>query len=94
MIIDPFYIILTLSTCFFTIICAILAIITSLWAVISVKSLENSTHKLEYVPIDPKWAASDKEIEDLNEQSELDFPGIDDHDELSDQDRLNLNKLI
>jgi exopolysaccharide biosynthesis protein len=78
---------LTIST-----ICAIISVCLSIKALIMVQAMKESTHNLEYVPIDPKWASSDKEISEFNEKSESELPDIDD-DELNPAD-IDFNKMI
>lgn len=59
---------------------------------ITVKAMERSTHRLEYVPIDPNWGSTEKEINEINEASELEYPDLDDDDK-SPID-IDLNKMI
>jgi hypothetical protein len=84
--------IILISSCFISTLCAILALILSIYTQIEFRSSEKSTHKLEYVPMDPSWGATDKEINEINERSEIEFPDID-TDELGPGE-IDLNKMI
>jgi len=63
-----------------------------LYAVISIKAIEKSTHNIEYVPLDPAWGTSEKDIGEINERSELEFPDLDEDD--LEFDKIDLNKVI
>lgn len=76
----------------FLTICVIIVSIFAISASISVKAIEKSTHSVEYVPLDPKWASTDKEISEINEKSEMEYPEIDE-DELGPSE-IDLNKMI
>lgn len=70
----------------------IIPILLSIRALIKVEALEKSTHNVEYVPLDSKWATSGKEIDELNEKSEMELPPLDD-DEIEESE-IDLNKMI
>ena len=78
----------------FSLICGSIALLLSIFLTIEVKALKKSTHSIEYMPLDPNWASSDKEIEEFNENNKIvdenEDPPID-PDELNDVD---LDKLI
>lgn len=80
---------LTLNT-----ICSIIALILSVFSTIELKALKKSTHSIEYMPVDPQWSSSDKEIMEFNENNKIvdDFedPPMD-QDEL---DKVDLSKMI
>ena len=74
---DQITVILLISACVISTICSTISIIISISALISMKSLEKSTHNVQYVPLDETWSSSDKEIDELNERSELGLTDID-----------------
>lgn len=49
--------------CFISIVTLVLSTI----AIGKVYALEKSTHSVQFVPIDERWAQSDKEVAELNE---------------------------
>lgn len=79
-----FCILFLLTLC---IICGILLTAAVIYLFIKQKAAELSTHKLEYIPIDPNWASSDKEIEELNEQMQADLPDLDSDELMPEQAR-------
>lgn len=73
----------------------IYAIISScalIYLFIWVKSSEKSTHQVEYVPMDPKWASTDEEIAEINEKSEMAIPDLDENDR--DFNDIDLKTMI
>lgn len=89
---DAFFLILNLSLLTIAIICGIIGITLAVQARIEIGALKQSTHNVQYVPLDPNWGSSDKEINELNDKHKSDFPEKD-PDEL-DPYELNLDKMI
>lgn len=89
---NDFYLLLVILLLTFLSFCVIISIILSIYAIISVKAMEKSTHNVEYVPIDPNWASKDEEIAEINEKSEMEFPEVED-DELQPH-QIDLKKMI
>ena len=75
-----------------TFICVILSLVMSINCSIKLIALEKSTHNVEYVPLDSNWATSNKDIDEINEKSEMGLPPLDD-DEIEESD-IDLNKMI
>ncbi|HEY5689539.1 MAG TPA: hypothetical protein VIS27_14635 [Yeosuana sp.] len=59
---------------------------------IELEAFKKSTHNVQYVPLDPNWGSSDKEINELNEKHTSEFAEKD-PDELEPYE-LNLDKMI
>ena len=72
--------------------CAIIGIGLSIYAVIEVKALMKSTHNIQYVPLDEKWASSDKEMEEKLSPLAPEQPEVD-GDEV-DEPELDLRNMI
>ncbi len=89
---DVFMCILILSILTISLICGILAITLGLSAKIEIEAMKRSTHNVQYVPLDPNWGSSDKEINELNEKHRSEFPQKD-PDELEPYE-INLDKMI
>jgi ABC-type lipoprotein release transport system permease subunit len=64
-----------------TFICAIIAIILGVYCLIELKAMKKSTHNIEYIPMDPNFASTDKEIEEVNERAEAEYPDWDIEDQ-------------
>lgn len=73
-----------------SIICGIILTVYVVNLHIKVEAIKNSTHNVEYVPMDPNWGSTDKEIAEINEKSELEMPDIDEPED----DTINLKNLI
>lgn len=84
--------ILTLSLLTTALICAIIGITLGIQAKIEIEAMKRSTHSLQYVPIDPNWGTSDKEVNELNAKNASDLAEKD-PDELEPYE-LNLDKMI
>ena len=67
-----------------------IAVCSIVYLFIELKSLKNSTHNVEYVPLDPNWASSEQDIKDINEKSEISIPD----DEILDEHDIDLSKMI
>ena len=74
-----------------SVLCSILAIALALRVKIDNEALKLSTHNVQYVPLDPNWGSSDKEINELNDKHQNDSEK--DPDELEPYE-LNLDKMI
>lgn len=83
---------ITIFTCAFSTLCAIISISISISNAINFKALRESTHSVQFVPMDPEWASSDKEVKEINELSEANMPEFDD-DEL-EEGRVDLKHII
>ncbi len=75
-----------------SIICSIIGITLGLSAKIEVEAMKRSTHNVQYVPLDPSWGSSDKEINELNDKHQSDLAEKD-PDELEPHE-INLDKMI
>jgi len=71
----------------FSAVCGILALAVGVYALIEVQALKNSTHSMEYVPMD-KWASTDEEVEEINERSEAEMPAFDENEDVFAQPDL------
>ena len=72
---------------------SLIAISLGIYSAVKTVAMEKSTHNVEYVPIDPKFASSEKEIEEYNKKAIADFPETDD-DEITDPQDLKIRDLI
>lgn len=66
--------------------------ISTVYLFIELKSMQKSTHQLEYVPFDPKWASSEEKLKEFEENMAAEQP-MADQDDL-DESELDLKKLI
>lgn len=78
---------LTVST-----ICAIISCGASIYAIIEVKSMQRSTHTVQWTPIDPKWASSEEDLNKMTNPGKEELPELD-PDEIEESD-LDLRKMI
>jgi hypothetical protein len=75
-----------------SVICSISALVLGAYAALCVKAQELSTHQMEYIPLDPNWASSDKDIEQYNEEISKEDGALDDDD--LDPHQADLKNLI
>ena len=54
----------SVTACIFS----ILSLVLGFTALLKVMSMEKSTHSVHFQPIDQPWAASEKEIEEINKE--------------------------
>jgi len=92
MITVTFFELIILILLTFSLICGMIGVYVSIRTAIELKAMQQSTHKMEYVPMDPKWASSDEQIEELEEQQISDFPPMDSDD--LDESEIDLKKMI
>ena len=72
--------------------CSILAITLASLALIQVKSLERSTHSMQYVPMDPAWASSETDLVKGVSPGKQETPELD-SDEIEESE-LDLKRMI
>jgi hypothetical protein len=83
--------VLTLSLLLFSSFCAIIAVCLGIYAVISIKAMERSTHKVEMVPYDSSWAQS-KSTTEFEESQREEYLETDPDD--LDRSELDLTKML
>jgi hypothetical protein len=57
-----------ISTCIISLIFSIIALVSIFLTAVRVLALEKATHTVQYVPVDNDWAASDKEVDEVNKE--------------------------
>lgn len=72
--------------------CSILAITLASLSLIQVKSLERSTHSMQYVPMDPTWASNEDDLVKGVSPGKQETPELD-SDEIEESD-LDLKRMI
>ena len=75
-----------------SVICSILAIALASLSLIQVKSLERSTHSMQYVPMDPAWASSENDLVKGVSPGKQETPELD-SDEIEESE-LDLKRMI
>ena len=75
----------------FAFFCGILGVVLGIFCLVSIKALEKSTHNIHYIPADPSWSSSDKDIAEINEKAQMGMAL--DPDEL-EPDQIDLKKMI
>lgn len=75
-------------------VCGILGMLFACQALIEVKALQKSTHNVEFVPLDSKWASKEADIRKATSRGmDEELPALDD-DEVEEESELNLRDLI
>ena len=81
-----------LFICTLSLVFSIITLAYTIFMHIKFAAWKESTHKVEFVPMDAAWASSDKKIEEINKESSQDYSDID-SDDLTDAE-LKLSDRI
>lgn len=65
--------ILILTCTIISVIICLFAISLSLWAIIEVKSLKNSTHKIEWLPVKDPFQNKEEDLEEFSDDGVQDL---------------------
>jgi hypothetical protein len=74
------------------VLCAIIALGVAVLAFVEVKSLQKSTHTMQWMPVDPKWASSEEDLNKATSPGKEELPTLD-PDELEESE-IDLRKMI
>lgn len=81
-----------LAVCAISLVLSIIGLIIAIKSMILTKAAEKSTHQVEMVPFDPKWASNDDKIKEFEQKMNQENGEID-PDELEESE-LDFGKMI